>query len=58
MGGPLPAKRRLLMEAGNSIMLYRSDIWAEKLNSKKGGKHTYIGAECITSSYRTMYNFC
>ena len=32
IGGPLPAKCRLLKEVGNSIMLYGSEIWAKKLN--------------------------
>ena len=33
--GPLLAKRRLLMEVGNSIMLYGTEIWAEVLDVKK-----------------------
>ena len=32
---PLPARRRLLMEVANSIMLYGREIWAETLEVKK-----------------------
>lgn len=57
-GGPLSSKRRLLMEASNSILLYGCEIWAETLNVKQRAK-TLLAAQRrsalrITSAYRTV----
>ena len=34
IGGPMPCKRKLLMETCNSILLYGCEIWAETLKVK------------------------
>lgn len=58
IGGPLPARRRLLMEVGNSIMLYGSEIWAETLDVKKRANSLVsvqrTAASRIASAYRTV----
>ena len=35
IGGPLPARRKLLMEVADNIVLYGSEFWAETLEVKK-----------------------
>lgn len=58
IGGPLPSKRRLLMEAANSILLYGCEIWADTLKVKQRAKALLAvqrrGALRITSAYRTV----
>lgn len=58
IGGPLPNKRRLLMEASNSILLYGCEIWAGTLTVKKREKALLTvqrrAALRITSAYRTV----
>ncbi|XP_073847500.1 uncharacterized protein [Musca autumnalis] len=34
IGGPLPSRRKILMEACNSVMLYGSEIWAPALKTR------------------------
>ena len=58
IGGPLPAKQRLLMEIANSIMIYGSEIWAETLEVKKRANSLVsvqrTAALRIASAYRTV----
>lgn len=35
IGGPIPSKRKLFIEACNSIILYGSEIWAHTLKTKR-----------------------
>ena len=59
VGGPLPARRRILKEVANSIMLYGSEIWAETLEVKKRANSLVLvqrtAALCIASVYRTVF---
>lgn len=58
IGGPLPKKRRLLMEACNSILLYGCEIWARSLNVKQRAQKLIttqrIAALRVASAYRTV----
>ncbi|XP_033226062.1 uncharacterized protein LOC117178738 [Belonocnema kinseyi] len=56
--GPKPSKRRLLMSVTQSILLYRSEIWADALKQKKYRKTMaavqHRGVLKIACSYRTV----
>ena len=58
IGGPLPTRRRLLMEVTNSIMLCGSKIWAETLKIKKRTSSLVsvqrTSALLIALAYRTV----
>lgn len=58
VGGPLQSRRKLLMEACNSILLYGSEIWAHTLNTKIRAKTLLTvqrtAALRVTSAYRTV----
>lgn len=58
IGGPLPSRRKLLMEASNSILLYGCEIWADTLKVKQRAKALMTvqrrNALRITSAYRTV----
>lgn len=58
IGGPLPKKRKLLMEASNSILFYGCEIWGEKMKVKKRANALLAvqrtAALRITSAYRTV----
>lgn len=58
VGGPLQSKRKLLMEACNSILLYGSEIWAHTLTTKSRAKTLLTvqrtAALRVTSAYRTV----
>lgn len=58
VGGPLPCKRKLLMEACNSILLYGCEIWADTLKVKQRANELLSvqrrSALRITSAYRTV----
>lgn len=58
IGGPMPCKRKLLMETCNSILLYGCEIWAETLKVKQRAKELLAvqrrSALRITSAYRTV----
>lgn len=58
VGGPLQNKRRLLMEASNSILLYGCEIWGEITRWKKRSNALLAvqraSALRITSAYRTV----
>lgn len=58
IGGPLPSKRRLIMETVNNILLYGCEIWADTLKVKRRTK-TIMGVQRrsalrVTSAYRTV----
>lgn len=58
IGGPLPKKRKLLMEACNSILLYGCEIWARSLCTKQRA-HKLLAVQRtaalrVTSAYRTV----
>ena len=52
IGRPLPARRRLLMEVANSIMLYGSEIWSETLEVQK--RASSLVSVQRTAAYCTM----
>ena len=53
--GPRQARRRLLMEVVNNIMLYGSEIWAETLKVKKRTNlYWYRERQRIALAYRTV----
>lgn len=58
IGGPLPKKRKLLMEASNSILLYGAEIWADTLKVKQRANQLLSvqrrSALRVTSAYRTV----
>lgn len=58
VGGPSPCKRKLLMEACNSILLYGSEIWAQTLNVKHRAKKLLstqrTAALRVSAAYRTV----
>lgn len=58
IGGPLPSKRKLLMEASKSILLYGCEIWADTLKVKQRAKSLLAvqrqSALRISSAYRTV----
>lgn len=58
IGGPLPNKRKLLMEVSNSILLYGCEIWADKTTMSRRASSLLavqrIAALRITSAYRTV----
>lgn len=58
IGGPLPTKRKLVMEACNSILLYGCEIWAGTLKTKhRADKLLAVqrtAALRVTSAYRTV----
>lgn len=58
IGGPLPSKRKLLMDTCNSILLYGCEIWAKTLDVKKRAKTLLAeqrrSALRVTSAYRTV----
>ena len=58
IGGPLSARQKLLIEVANSIMLYKSDILAERLDFKKRANSLVsvqrTAALCIASTYRAV----
>lgn len=58
VGGPLPCKRKLLMEACNSVLLYGCEIWAETLRTKERASTLLsvqrTAALRVTSAYRTV----
>lgn len=58
IGGPTQIKRRLLMEASSSILLYGCEIWGEAIRWKKRANALLavqrISALRITSAYRTV----
>lgn len=58
IGGPLPNKRKLLMEANNSILLYGSEIWGEQMNIRRRANVLLAvqrtAALRVTSAYRTV----
>lgn len=58
IGGPLPNRRKLLMEASNSVLLYGSEIWGEKMNVRKRANALLAvqrsAALRVTSAYRTV----
>ncbi|XP_073811671.1 uncharacterized protein [Musca autumnalis] len=57
-GGPLPSRRKILMEASNSILLYGSEIWAPALRTQvRASKLLSVqrtSALRVTSAYRTV----
>lgn len=57
IGGPLPSRRKLLMETCTSILLYGSEIWANTLRTKSRAKVLLsvqrTAALRVTSAYRT-----
>lgn len=58
IGGPLPKKRKLLMEACNSILLYGCELWAGSLKAKHRA-HKLLSVQRtaalrVTSAYRTV----
>ena len=58
-GGPLPARRRFLMDVVNNIMLYGSASWAETLEVKKRANSVVLvqrtAALRTASAYRTVF---
>ena len=58
IGGPLPARQRLLMKVAKNIMLYGSEIWPETLEVKKRANSFVLvlrtAALRIASAYRTF----
>ena len=58
IGGPVPNRRKLLMEAGNSILLYGSEIWAPALETRTRATQLLsaqrIAALRVIASYRTV----
>lgn len=58
VGGPLASRRKLLMEASNSILLYGSEIWSSTLKTKKRARKILAiqrtAALRVTSAYRTV----
>lgn len=58
IGGPLPSRRRLLMETCNSILLYGSEIWGQTLQTAYRAKSLLsvqrTAALRVISSYRTV----
>lgn len=58
VGGPLPKKRRLLMEACNSILLYGCEIWAGSLNVNHRAQQLITAQRTaalrVASAYRTV----
>lgn len=58
VGGPLPSKRKLLMESCTSILLYGSEIWADTLETRSRAKTLLsvqrLAALRVTSAYRTV----
>lgn len=58
LGGPLPKKRKLIMEACNSILLYGCEIWAGSLTvdhrAKKLLTAQRTAALRVASAYRTV----
>lgn len=58
IAGPLPKKRRLLMEACNNILLYGCEIWAESLKVNQRAQKLLsvqrTAALRVASAYRTV----
>lgn len=58
IGGPTPAKRRLLMTTMQSILLYGAEIWADALNKdycrRRMAAVQRRGALRVACSYRTV----
>lgn len=58
IGGPLPKKRKLLMEVNNSILLYGCEMWADTLKVKRRAKTLLAvqrtAALRVASAYRTV----
>lgn len=58
IGGPLPRKRKLLMETTNSILLYGCEIWGEQMRVRKRANILLAvqrtAALRVTSAYRTV----
>lgn len=58
IGGPLPRKRRLLMEACNSILLYGCEIWAGSLKINHRAQKLLTAQRTaalrVASAYRTV----
>lgn len=58
IGGPLPSRRKMLMEVINSILLYGSEVWASTLEKRNRAKRLLAvqrtAALRVTSAYRTV----
>ncbi|XP_035723738.1 uncharacterized protein LOC118442354 [Vespa mandarinia] len=58
VNGPRPCRRRLLMRAAETVMLYGAEVWAETLQKEKYRKRIAAvqrrGALRIACSYRTV----
>lgn len=58
IGGPIASKRKLLMEASTSILLYGCEIWGKEMTVKKRAKLVTsvqrTAALRVTSAYRTV----
>jgi len=57
-GGPIPSRRKLLMNTNNSILLYGCEVWADLLK-KNGRPKTLLAIQRtsalrIISAYRTV----